>query len=67
MTRKPFLSVPLARVKSIYSLFHVDCMFVVLQIVMTQRPLSMYFRTRIQPPPHMTHKDRINVLFLFEP
>ena len=45
-----------------FLLFHVYFMFIVLQIAMTQRSLSMCFRSLVQAPPHMKRKHIIDAM-----
>ena len=40
-------------------------MFIGLQITMTQRSLSVYFRSLVHPLPHVMRKDVIEMLIFF--
>ena len=51
--------------RSVYLLFHVYSRFIALQIITTQRSLSAYFRSLVQPPPRVKRKDVIDTLRQF--
>ena len=50
---------------TVYLWFYVYSAFLVLQITMTQRSLSVYFRSPVQPLPRAKRKDLIDSLFYF--
>ena len=49
----------------VYLSFYVYSAFLVLQITMTQRSLSVYFRSPVQPSPCAKRKDVIDALLYF--
>ena len=50
---------------TVYLSFYVYSAFLVLQITMTQRSLSVYFRSPLQPSPRAKRKDVIDALLYF--
>ena len=50
---------------TVYLSFYVYSTFLVLQITMTQRSLSVYFRSPVQPSPRAKRKDVIDTLLYF--
>ena len=50
---------------TVYLSFYVYSVFLVLQIAMIQRSLSVYFCFPVQPSPHAKRKDVIDALLYF--